>query len=76
MGDAISVALKGVRRRSRDQYFAGQELDALNINHGEFLSLFLVRRLKHRSPECGVVSPPRPKMGVCVMGDGVDRSHR
>ena len=72
MGDAISVALKGVHRRSRDQYIAGQELDALNINQGEFLSLLLVRRSKHRSPECGVVGPPGPKMGMCVMGDGVD----
>ena len=76
MADALSVALKGVRRRSRDQYFAGEELDALNVNQGEFLSLLLVRRSKHCSPECRVVGPARPKMGMCVMGDGVDRSHR
>ena len=76
MGDGSSVALKGVRRRSCDQDIAGEELDTLNINQGEFLSLLLVRRSKHRSPECGVVGPPGPKMGMCVMGNGVDRSHR
>ena len=76
MADAISVAVKGVGCRSHDQHIAGQELDALNINQGEFCSLLLVRCSKQSSPECGVVGPPGAKMGMCVMGDGVDRSHR
>lgn len=56
----------------RDEPVACQKLNALDVNAGALCAVFGFRREKDRSPECGMIGPPRSKMRMNVVRNRVD----
>ena len=70
--ETISVSLMCFLCEARGEYCASQELNASNVNHGQFCTVFIICRVKHRTPERGMSGLPRSKMRVRVVRNRVE----